>query len=370
MFKKHKNNQGGMASIMFAMLMVIVISLLSIGFAVLVRNDQRQTLDKTLSNQASYAAESAINLKATALRNGPLVGINMPKNTDCTTDTNIVAPTATLFNNLPDVKITCLTWDATPSELRYQNVGIAPQIARILPASSNVNSILITWTPAVADPDVKIPGVGYSPNNGKLVLNIFPTLKIVAAGDNDITAARVSYINPNKDDAGFGTILSQAMPVGEQANIINAQCNSAGNICAVLLNGLPGGAWTPAIGGRLAISSLGKASNINVYAFTPTGVAPGIKFSQPIPADNTSAVDLKDAQFKIDATAKSKDVMKRIVANVAIESTTWRPGFGVLSDALCKNYAVDGLNNDWPPVAIKDSTGADIVGEQVHAVCQ
>ena len=54
-------NQSGMASIMFAIFMAIVLCLLAVGFATLVRNDQRQTLDKTLSNQATYAAESAIN---------------------------------------------------------------------------------------------------------------------------------------------------------------------------------------------------------------------------------------------------------------------------------------------------------------------
>ena len=64
----NKLNQKGMSSILFAMVFIIILSLIGVGFATLVRKDQRETLDKTLSFQAQYAAETAINRKAAELQ--------------------------------------------------------------------------------------------------------------------------------------------------------------------------------------------------------------------------------------------------------------------------------------------------------------
>jgi type II secretory pathway pseudopilin PulG len=373
---KYKTNQSGMASIMFAMLMIIIVTLLSIGFAVLVRNDQRQTLDKTLSNQASYAAESAINLKLSALRlhrGMPPGDPNAEENlTECDHDTNLVNGPP-LFSNMPDVKITCLTWSAIPTKLAYNAVGTTPAVAVLKPANAGdtIRSILITWKPAATGPSVDIPMSPLDTNN--LNLAIYPSLRIAAIKDNALQDTSVIFANPNTDDSDFVNIIASAnsnMPAvaSRGADIKNAQCSNTllrletANLCAMWITNLPGGSWDNTTGGRLSISSLGKNSDINVYAF-----GSDIKVKYFAGSGNSVAIPIKDAQFMIDVTAKSQDVIKRIVSNTSIESTTWRPGFVALADTLCKNYRVTGSTGS---TGNNIAPGAVVLGEPTHSLCQ
>ena len=59
--KKSGWNEEGFASIVIALILIIVLSLLTIGFAQLARREQQTALSKQLANQAQYAAESGIN---------------------------------------------------------------------------------------------------------------------------------------------------------------------------------------------------------------------------------------------------------------------------------------------------------------------
>ena len=85
---KNNNYQTGIASIMFAIFIAVVIvtRLFAIGFAVLVRNDQRQTLDKKLSNQAQYAAGTEINRVQRDLQAQVAAGQTLTAVTTCNTN--------------------------------------------------------------------------------------------------------------------------------------------------------------------------------------------------------------------------------------------------------------------------------------------
>src|SRR5487761_1517319 len=56
-----RQSQQGFASIVIAIVLVTVLALITTGFAQLSRREQQTALDKTLTNQAYYAAESGIN---------------------------------------------------------------------------------------------------------------------------------------------------------------------------------------------------------------------------------------------------------------------------------------------------------------------
>ena len=62
-------DQKGMAAILITLIMMIVISLIVLGFAQITRHDQQQALDKQLSTEAFYAAESGINDAINAIQN-------------------------------------------------------------------------------------------------------------------------------------------------------------------------------------------------------------------------------------------------------------------------------------------------------------
>jgi hypothetical protein len=324
--RKNKSlvNQKGMAAIMFAMFMAVVITLLAIGFAVIVRNDQRQTLDKTLSNQAQYAAESAINRKYRELVTGTETTKDNP--IDCRADDVIKNNSGIILDAMPDVKLTCLTWTSKPDVLSFTGVGSAANplaVAPIRPAgASAIDFIKITW---------KDPGgaTGTSANIIRLTLTNpgLPTLRIAAAQKNNITDTRIVYANPAV--SGGTSDFS-----GESGKLANGQCSA--NECWITLSSLPGGPWDNSVGGYLSVASINGSSDVFVQAFNN---------SNP-----TTPLLLQDAQISIDATAKSQDVIKRLKANVSIQVDTWRPSFAASANRLCKNYMLDGTMNIIKPV--------------------
>src|SRR4051812_1988899 len=72
----------GVVSIIVTILIMLVLSLIILGFAQLVRREQRQSLDRQLSTQAFYAAETGVNDAIKALNNSVLTG----KKSDCDPD--------------------------------------------------------------------------------------------------------------------------------------------------------------------------------------------------------------------------------------------------------------------------------------------
>ena len=109
---KHKLNQNGASAIMFAMVFIIVISLLTVGFATLARRDQRAALDKTLSNEAQYAAEAGVeSVKEYVNR----VGTAAVSNDNCDPGTLISGYEKPQFNE-NGLDISCIKWDTEPTE--------------------------------------------------------------------------------------------------------------------------------------------------------------------------------------------------------------------------------------------------------------
>jgi hypothetical protein len=53
--------EGGFVSIIVCMIIMTILSLITIGFAQIMAREQRQALDRQLSSQAFYAAESGVN---------------------------------------------------------------------------------------------------------------------------------------------------------------------------------------------------------------------------------------------------------------------------------------------------------------------
>ena len=65
----------GFVAIIVAALIMIILSLITIGFTRIMQREQRQSLDRQLSRQALYAAESGINDVYSSLKNNP----NLPE---------------------------------------------------------------------------------------------------------------------------------------------------------------------------------------------------------------------------------------------------------------------------------------------------
>ena len=106
------NNQNGFAALVVALIIIIVLSLITVGFAQLMRNDQAAALSKQLSSQAYYAAESGVNDAYEAYING----FNVPK-TNC--NSTVSGQGSQYLNNLnvnttTNTGVTCLLMNPDP----------------------------------------------------------------------------------------------------------------------------------------------------------------------------------------------------------------------------------------------------------------
>ena len=115
----------GMISIMTTMVLMIIISLIALGFAQISRRNQRESLDRQLSTQAFYAAESGVNDARDLIANAVNAGTTVPDKDACD-DNGAGAFYATLnpvIDAAKNVEYSCLLVDTAPTELRYSDVG-------------------------------------------------------------------------------------------------------------------------------------------------------------------------------------------------------------------------------------------------------
>src|SRR5687767_10949862 len=146
--KSFRYSQVGMVSIMTTMVLMIVISLIVLGFAQLSRRNQRETLDRQLSTQAFYAAESGVNDVRELIQNAIATGtVTVPEKDDCTGS----GPAGFYASLNPDidapksVKYTCVLVDASPEVLRYSDVGTTSIVVPLISAGGNFSTLKFDW---------------------------------------------------------------------------------------------------------------------------------------------------------------------------------------------------------------------------------
>ncbi len=335
---KNTINQEGAASLLFTLVMIIIISLLAIGFSVITTNDQKATLDKSVSLQAEYAAQSGINSVVEGIINHNSAVSQSSTSTCAPTDG--VIPT---FPN-PNTRITCLKWSYSPQSLVYSSANSLSTIINPVSASGSPTSISevdITWGPSDSMPKTTYTSFTNSSLSG-VVSDNFPILKIVTA-NFDMSNLTTTYVVPV---SGSSSVVALGTP---GINIISVGCGAtSAKTCTAKLKCLQ---WTANVanssckatnGGLLTTSSFdGSQLSINISGIQSTGGA---------------AVQFSNSQVQIDSTAQNGNTVKRLVAGYTIGgASAWSPTLtaATVSTALCKNFEFDNSGN---------STGSPYLG--------
>ena len=287
------NKRQGMSSIVFAIAFVTILSLLSIGFATIARRDTNEVLDRTLSYQAQYAAESGVNKAIKQINNGTTA------QTDCDS-----------FTLSSDVSVTCLKWGlANDNKVVLNNINEYPKNIKLVPGGgATIESIKLEWSYDT----FTIPNHSPSSNlpvdiNGNSVLKI--ALAEVGGTTNNLMYAVAST----------NGISSTSLADG---SVVYTLCNAG--ICTLDISTGVTGNW------YLALSTLGEGvSNIKIQALDSA--------SRP--------VDLVDIQYLIDSNAIANGVTKRLQARVPKEASSWLPGNAVTANRICKDIKIDSNNN-------------------------
>jgi Tfp pilus assembly protein PilX len=107
-------NQSGFVSIVVCLIIMVILTLVTIGFSKLMGRAQRQALDRQLSTQAFYAAESGVNDALLVYKSDPT---KLDKT--CGTVKNIIDTS---------VAATCVFSDGNPTSVEYGDVGTSPVV--------------------------------------------------------------------------------------------------------------------------------------------------------------------------------------------------------------------------------------------------
>lgn len=334
-----QHQQTGFVSIIVTMIIMVLLSLIVLGFAKVSRRESRQGLDRQLASQARYAAETGINDAQSYLKNNGT--LSATASSSCNTYAAGTGPAGTgglpsavMADIADNVSYSCVLVDSTVEELVYNGVDTSQQVIVPVKANSSISQINIAWQGpsggtnyALCPPPLSASGSWGSCPVGALRVDIIPGDSISMAGGN-----------------GWGTLLypvgsggSTSVSVGSvQGKQVRTNCGSGTppRNCSMTFSG-----FSTLSSYYLRIRPVYQSANIYVSA---TDGGP-------------HNLILKGAQATIDSTGRAGDVLKRLVAYVPICQKSERcgiqpAGFAIQSaDTICKRYAVippGGVSSD------------------------
>lgn len=318
---KWQRDERGMASFLITLFIMMVIGLIVIGFAQLTRRDQRQSLDRQLSVQANYAAETGVNDAVRYLQTHPDF-----EKTNC----NEVSPGQLLsgYNNVLDapggVSYSCLLIDSTPGDLMKQDVGFSSNIVFPVRLATNapITSITFRWAAkSASNTATSCPGAYSYPATrsgscqiGLLRADIVP-YSSSPSRDYLINNLFTVFAHPV---VGGATTISYApapAPGGSNPTAANGGCSA--NVCTLTVNGLSSAYYF------VRLNSIYALSDVTI---TANGGGAGN--------------ELVGAQAVIDSTGNASDVTKRIQVRIPLAGTDSLPGFAIQTqNSQCKRFA-------------------------------
>ncbi len=320
---KYKKNEQGFASIVVALTIIIVLGLLSVGFSQLARREQQSALDKQLSTQAYYAAETGINDTKKYL-NDPLT---LPNLTNLNTEQCITGSVISTQNDLPGnsgASYNCVIANTRPLSLEYKEVpaGTSKVVNfKAVDIAGNpvaLNTLKIEWESAgsVAPSG---PAKAFEPNaswNHKSVIqfSLTPYLDVATTNHNTLVSnTTTNYLYPNADSNN--TVDYQAA-LANQGVIKDGACDSTTNKCFVIISNIAGQAADNYL---IHFINMYKQSNIVITGTSATGP---IKF--------------EGGQAMIDVTGKARNVLKRLRVRVPLNPRADIPGYSIEARNICK----------------------------------
>lgn len=343
--------ENGFASLVIAAILVVVLGLLTVGFAELMRHSQQQELNNHLSNQAYYAAESGVNDAVRALQNG----YDGTKST-CgpTTDPSaadyskyLADNDATQGSGSISAEWTCLLINPTPNSLQFNPVDtVTPSTFIFEPVNSSgtfdpLSNLTIYWQAASKnDAPYFIGSSARSCGN-----SCFPTAARWGSSAGMLHFSATPLNNLDRQSLINGTYSSFFYPSSASSNtdtysatglsaatgkIIDGGCN-ANNLplyCSVTLSGLPTSNEF-----MISLRSIYSPTNVEIVGKDSSG----------------NVVDFAGAQTLVDSTGKSQNVLRRIQVRVPDQRQFPFPGFDAeATQGICKQLSA----YPGPPVSL------------------
>ena len=338
-------DEKGFAALVIAMTLVIILSLLTIGFAQIIRNESRQALNRQLSSQAYYAAESGINDAVRAIKEGYSARKNTcgPISPATTSAEKYLADNTVNSDAAANTKWTCLLIDTAPSSVDYGSIDtVTPTVFTVTAfdaatgtSAVAVNDITVAWQGAdsnstnfraasgVGNSSFSTAGTWNAPGVLRLAVTPFAAIERSTLIKNTFT----TFLYPNISAAVIVTPSSTNYSNNQTSSgtIVNGSCNT-GNAAAFTRYCVATIKFIPAVpvGTKLLFNLRSIYSNTNAHITANGGTA-----------------RLVGAQSIIDSTGQSQDVLKRIQVRIPSNDSQLYPGFSLDSmTGVCKKLSV------------------------------
>ena len=314
--KKQENQQEGFASIVVALILVTVLSLITLGFAQITRTEQQNALNNHLALQANYAAESKINQLVSSA--------SLVTDNSCDGDANAVVPGS-------DVSIRCVLVNVIPESILFNNVQAGSGKASLIETTpKNISSIKVSWSSNTGS-NINLRTKKDNPaTNSKTDKWTAPGL--VQMSITPLTSLTRDELIKNT----YNVFLYPMTPITGQGNIVSVsdttyisgrygvKCNTTKPNCAVTISGL-------APSNKFLVHFV-------VYYDTNSTVSLS-------PLDGLgNAVMTTNTQAEIDVTAKAQDVLKRLRVRVPLGANKNLafsiPDYALEAGNICKRIAI------------------------------
>lgn len=343
------DDQRGFAAIIIALVLILILSLITVGFAQLMRREQRSALDKQLSSQAYYAAESGVNVAAKAINAGYFQGTPpTPKSTCGTISGDPYFSTNNVGINT-GASYPCLLVNPTPPNLQYGSIDTTDtKVVEMTGVSSSgsavaIKTIEISWEdangnntfapPSYCNNTTFYPASAGSPPTwtytGLLRAELIPIKDLSRSGltNNAYTA----FLCPDTSaSTGSDYVANHGIASGV---IVHGGCTTnpatptAPRHCNAQITGLGTGAFLDQTTYFLALRSIYSPTAVTITAYGLDGTG-----NVTVP----NLLNISGAQILVDSTGKAQDVLRRVQVRIPVHNNYDIPnGTGAMS-SICK----------------------------------
>lgn len=333
----------GFASIVVSLILVLVFSLITLGFATISRREQQNALNKQLATQAEYAAESWINSK---LKSGSLAAINTCEEASYDAANNVKVTCGLITPNLTRTPVTLTGSTAVSKIVDYTTPTTPPQSAP--------TKFTIKWNSSNAAKKNPLTSM-FNPFNDStyqspsiMQISITPINEL--SRDCLINKTFNAFLYPGGATATPNIALMPALkcpavgvvPAPQPANKYFGRCNGSGS-CAIDI-------W---------IDAANRSSGKFLFRFlAPYGAqsdSTEITISgQSVDSGGAISATKDTGTVILDVTAKAQDVVKRVQVAVPVTVVTSgvggsnAPSYLIQADSACKRL-IDQEVTTTPP---------------------
>ncbi len=332
-----KQDERGLVSFMVTIIMMLVISLIVVGFTQVTNSNRREQLDRQLSQQAFYAAESGVN-KAVSVMSAALAAGNPIKE-----------------------QTTCKQGNYDPGTLgvgvEYTCILVNPIVSQIVTTANETSSKVIPINLVASN------GTNFNTGN-KLTLNFTWSAKTGGDPNPVLCSTRGDFTTTASNNCGYPLLRVDIMSTKNLPSISAA--GLAGNTSSFFMQPVSSGLSTPSLPSFATKGYIVEAPCSSVTAtctgsvsftgnamttlyYTRITTLYGDTERVVIDAVNSlsESAYFKDAQAQVDVTGRAQDVLRRVQVTVPLQQfdNSLIPQGAVHSTAdVCKQFSISSAS--------------------------